>query len=541
MLNDLFKKECPGIYFSQRGVSIVHQGMGKIKHSLSVPYPVFDETEKKGISEDIFEVFKNRPTELVAFLTKAFRDARVEGGDVVVSLPPKDLIIRFFEMPNIPKKEIVAGIKFEMKKYIPFRIEDVSYDFQFRIKKKANIIEVILCGIRMASLNRYVELFKHLNLNVVAYEPGLFSLFRLLVIKRVISNDKSCVVLDYSNDEANILIAQDGFPYFTRDLKIFPAIDKTSGLPGENDSVLYRLINEVRVSMDYYRRQFLKRDIDDLIIVAASEQPGWEQEFGKELGLNVVPVYLSNIMGLQEDQNMFLSDYSKAFGAAQRMVRGSLVTINLKRTEQSKVSLAVTGITEEGILDIVTTFVEESKTSLIKGLIGGVIAFLIVFGIGFAKVFPLEKELSAVSVETTPLVPDVDMTNLDSIKASERSLFDKKKKFETLIEDYPFFHKKLVLLSEMMPEGVWLESFRYSLGPTSLFLTCSAYAEDEKDRSASIYKFVNNLKDNKEFTSDLPNIELVSYRENTYRAEGTDTDIYYMNFEVKCRAKEKKK
>ena len=157
MFGNLFKQDLSGIAFSSKGVVIVQQGGGKAKNYLSLPYPSFGDESSGILSDDIFEIFKDKEIELLAFMQKAIRDSRLDTRDVVVALPPKDLIIRFFEMPNIPRSEVLAGINFEMKKYIPFKIEELAYDFQYRVKQKANIIEVILCGIRQAPLEKYVN------------------------------------------------------------------------------------------------------------------------------------------------------------------------------------------------------------------------------------------------------------------------------------------------------------------------------------------------------------------------------------------------
>ncbi|OIO35824.1 MAG: hypothetical protein AUJ74_04990 [Candidatus Omnitrophica bacterium CG1_02_44_16] len=532
MLTNFFKKDIAGFFFSSKGVAIIQQAAGKIKNQLSVPYSIKSE-ETAGISpEDIFELFKNKETEMIAFLQKVIRDSRIDTSSVVVALPPKDLIIRFFEMPNIPRPEVFAGINFEMKKYIPFKIEELAYDFQYRVKQKANIIEVVLCGIKQDPIDKYIGLFKQLNLNVVAFEPALFSLFRLLVIKNKILSTRSYVILEFDQQEANILIAEKGFPYFTRDIKIIStaaAVKEEEGF----DAILFRLINEVRVSLDYYRRQFMKRDIDEMIVISNKSYSSWVDNFSKELGLKVSFVALNDLFKIKDVREEMLSDIAKAYGAALKIERPSLVTLNLGKTKEKddKLALAAAAPSGENLQILVTDFLKQSKVAIFKGLAAGFVIFLVAYGMSFSKLYPLEKQLVTVSVKQLPFLSGVDLSSLEGIQSSEKAFNEKQRDFSKLVGNNAFFYKKVLLLSRLMPAGVWLTGLDYSVDPPSLRLHCYSYDVDQKTRSENINKFILNLKGNIDFSRDMPSIELKSYREvNVGKA-------YYMQFDVICENK----
>jgi len=534
MLQNLFKKDLAGLYFSSKGLVLVEQSSGRIKNQLSQPYP-FSVEDTNMVSDDIFDVFKNKEEEMMAFLQKAIRDSRIDTSNIVVSLPPKDLIIRFFEMPNIPRTEVLAGINFEMKKYIPFKIEELAYDFQYRVRQKANIIEVVLCGIKQDPLERYVNLFKQLNLEPVAFEPGLFSLFRLLVIKNKINSQKSYVILEFDHKEANILIVEKGFPYFTRDIKLVftPGAGKTQE---DFDAILFRLINEVRVSLDYYKRQFLKKDVDEMFLISSTHYNNWVDNFTRELGLKVDFIPLSDIIAVKDIREDMLSDASKAFGAALRIERPSLITLNLwkarEKTEKAAAaSLALSGVTGVGVQEMILDFIKESKQSLIKGAVIALLIILFGYGAGSSKIYSLEKDLAAASVKQPPLLVGVDLTSLDSVKESETKFLEKNKDIENVSKKYTFFYKKLLLLPKFLPEGVWIDSLAYNENPAALRLSCYSYSDDLRVASENINKFIMNLKNSAEFVKDFPVIDLKSYREIN------KDDLFYMQFDIRCEQK----
>lgn len=531
MLTGIFRKEVAGLYFSSRHLTLVQQASGKIKNYLSQPFPV---PEDNLAYDDIFDCFKDKDMELLAFMQKALRDSRIEASQVIVSLPPKDLIVRFFEMPNIPRSEIVAGINFEIKKYVPFKIEELAFDFQYRVRQKANIIEVVLCGMKQAPLERYITLLEHLNLEVVSYEPGLFSLFRFLAIKNIILNQKSYVVLEFDSEGANILIADKGFPYFSRDIKLTPVSGGAKDAE-EFDALLFRLINEVRVSLDYYRRQFLKKDVDEMLIISPRVTSGWIDNFSKELGLKVAFLDLNELLqtgSVPEDQ---LSNLAKSFGAALKAHKPLLITLNLARFKEKPLSAAASliGSTRANMEQMVMDFLQESKAALIKGGIIGLLILAAAYGMGFSKSFPLEKELASATVRQPPLLPGIDVSSLEGLQASETQLIDKQRVFRKLTEDYAPFFKKLRVLPELAPEGVWLSSMYYTTEPDQIIMSCASYAQKEKLRSEKMYRFIENLKEDTVFSEHFSSIELRSFKEIK------DRDYFYLRFEVVCAKKTK--
>ncbi|MFH0877910.1 MAG: pilus assembly protein PilM [Candidatus Omnitrophota bacterium] len=527
ILNMFAKKDLAGIYFSARGLVITQQKAGRVKTLLCLPYPGVEGETSGAPSAEIFEIFKNREMEMIAFLQKALRDSKIDTQQIVVSLPPKDLIIRFFEMPNIPTSELVAGINFEMKKYIPFKIEELAFDFQYRIRQRANIIEVILCGMRQDPLDRYVNLFKQLNLTAVAFEPGLFSLFRLLVIKNKVSSQRSYVILEYDYPEANVLIVERGFPYFTRDIKLSAG---WTGEPSaeEMENILFRLVNEVRVSLDYYRRQFLKKEIDEMLIVSGRSTQHWADQFNKELGVKVSFSDLGDLLKSKDVRQDMLSDTSKALGAALRVERPFLITLNLSKVKVKGIEgpLQILVATFHDWLRIGMSSLKESKATLVKGFILAAAIMVVGYGYGFSKVFPLEKESRTVTVNQPPLLPEVDLTSLESIKASEAVFMAKERDFTQILKSLPVLYKKLEIFPRLMPQGIWLSNMDFSSVSGSWRLVCNSYWQDEKTMADNINVFVSNLKSSEEFQNIASSIDVTSVRQ--VQSQG----LTYIQFDV---------
>lgn len=529
MLNSLFKNDYAGIYFGAKSAAFVQISSGKVRNWFVQPYPVTTETGGGHVADDIFEVFKGREMEQIAFLQKAIRDSKIDTmSPVVISLPPKDLIIRFFEMPNIPHNEVAAGINFEIKKYIPFKIEELAYDYQYKVKSKANIIEVILCGMKQAPLDNYVKLLKQADVAGRNFEPALFSLFRLLVAKNKIAAQKSYVILEVNKEGANILISEKGFPYFTRDIRWVPGHGANIE---EGDNPVFRLVNEVRVSLDYYRRQFLKKEVDEMILISHLSTASLIDHFSKELGLKVTALDLESLVPVSGVDKEVLPELAKAYGAALRIEKPSLITLNLIGLKDKQGTPNKT-LSVEGTQQMALDFVVENKPALTKGLIMGFVILVIGYGMGFSKLFPLEKEKALATVQTLPLLTGVDLSSLEGVQASELSMINKEVALKKIVEESPFFYKELLSLSRLTPKGVWISRLSYM--ENMLSLSCYSYDPLDRTRADNMNLFVENLKKDGAFTKSYDNIELKSWREEEQQA-----DVVIISFEVVCSKKTK--
>ena len=335
----MFGKNTIGIFMGSEGLAIVETSSsgGKQKNHLYRPYPkdIIKPSGAVAPKDNIFNVFLDNEVEIVAFLQKSIRESRVniEKSDVVICVPSRDLIVRFFEIPRIPKKDLSASIGFEIKKYIPFRTEDITYDYQTHFQK--NIIEVLFTGIKNEDLEKYNSILTQLKFNVLAIEPSQFSLFRLLKIKRVISNKEAVVIVELDKEEGAISIVDNGIPCFSRDIKISSAAE-----PAEVDieTVSFRIVNEIRVSIDYFRRQFLRKGIDKIIVLSKKESKELNSTINKELSTSVQYQNPNDIFGAKDEYSL---DLAKALGASQRVSKPSSLIINLgKRKKGASLSLS---------------------------------------------------------------------------------------------------------------------------------------------------------------------------------------------------------
>ncbi|MDP2044014.1 MAG: pilus assembly protein PilM, partial [Candidatus Omnitrophota bacterium] len=201
-----------GIYFGTNTIGLVESKGKKLVNNVVIP--------QVNISAGDFEEKVPVDIKMIALLKDAFRTYRINSSAATICLSGQDLIIRTFEIPTLPQNELRSAINFEVKKYIPFKLEELVYDFQVESNKNNKTSMVLFVGAKKEVLDGYISVSNQLNLKVNAIEYSAFSLQRFLRLSGVQeSGVAACLCFDLNNeDEINFMVFKDGFPLFTRDI-----------------------------------------------------------------------------------------------------------------------------------------------------------------------------------------------------------------------------------------------------------------------------------------------------------------------------------
>ena len=66
---------------------------------------------------------------LIDTLQKTVRNQNFSTAEVYLSLPSREVIVRWFVIPFIKSSDIQGVVSFEARKYIPFPLEDLVYTY----------------------------------------------------------------------------------------------------------------------------------------------------------------------------------------------------------------------------------------------------------------------------------------------------------------------------------------------------------------------------------------------------------------------------
>lgn len=241
-----------------------------------------------------------------ALVRKSFRQANVEGKEVCLSLADRDFIIRSLEMPLMKKSEIESALIYEVEKYIPFKPEELVWDYQYNRLSKEKKIRVSFVGIRKNNLARTRRFLESMGLKAESIEPACLSLARIIKSDKNAKSLKNFVLLDLTSKEAYLTFFQGDLPVFNRYLSIE---EKEGRLDLDNFAEV------VSFSFQYFQREFKETKLDKFFLVTSEAgSEGMAAILEKSLSLEVKVLTPNELTSRQQSSVESL----KAFGAAVR-------------------------------------------------------------------------------------------------------------------------------------------------------------------------------------------------------------------------------
>ncbi|MDD4899918.1 MAG: pilus assembly protein PilM, partial [Candidatus Omnitrophica bacterium] len=330
-----------GIYFGPKLISIVESKSKKIINYLKIPRSSLTESDlEEKVPEDV---------KIVAVFTDELRKNKIDAKEVIVSLSGKDLIVRTFELPILPVSELVTAVNFEVKKYIPFKVEEIVSDFQVNIDKAANKSIVLFVGIKKDVLDKYLSIFKQLGIKVTNIEYSAFSILRFLKLSNI--GNKGVVALvsadSHEEDEANFTVLDNGFPVFSRDISLGSTEEaaKTGELAESGSSgALEKLKTEIRVSLDFFHRKFPMKKIENVVFITDESYRYDLEFFMKEMELPFAFIDIFKYIGKAQ---FFSLSFIKGYGASLAKTVVSALKLNLT-SQKTKGKPVVSGLKAEG-------------------------------------------------------------------------------------------------------------------------------------------------------------------------------------------------
>jgi len=487
-----------GIYFGPKAVEVSETKGRKLLNTIQIPL--------SGIAGN--ELDEKVPTEikLVAYFNDAFRKNKIEAKEAALCLSGKDLIIRTFEIPVLPKDELQGAIYFEAKKYIPFKVEDLISDYQVELDKLSRTNIVLFMGIKKDIFDKYFSILNQLNIKISTIEYSGFSILRALKLAGIKENGVISVFsFDHqAQDEINFTVLENGFPLFSRDIGLSSGpsdLDQAGG--GEAALSLDKLKTEIRVSLDYYHRKFPAKPLKNIFVFS---NPDWRQElevFVNELGLSSKFIDIARVVG---KPLAFSSGFMKSYSVAISKTVSTRIRLDLIRSK-SRVDKAP-ALSGPALVSLLKKVRIDFRFIAL-----GILVCIGVFAYGFFQEVPLKQELNSIMskrIKVGDIDPNASLETLNVISLKTRKTLAN---LDALIRKQLYVTEVLDIIPRSIPDGVWLTSFsldKRELKGTELILEGMSYLGESNDEFQAVNKFFNTLKENSLFSKYFKDISLVS-------------------------------
>ncbi len=264
-------------------------------------------------------------------LSKALLKAKSSSDQsAVISVAGQGVVSRYIELPLMNKSELESSMRFEIEKYVPFPLGEVSADYAVihEMREKAKMY-VLIAAAKNDLVAKKVNLAQEVNLNLKAVDLDCLALANFASEAAGLSGKGNCFgIINIGKSVSNIDILVDGIPYLSRDIFIggeditkkmvegleleYAEAEKLKNDPGQKkeelltiwDPVLNNLAAEIRVSLDYFEARN-NRAVDMIYITGGSSRlDGIEAYLNQLLAVNISKLDYTEKLKFDESVNI---------------------------------------------------------------------------------------------------------------------------------------------------------------------------------------------------------------------------------------------
>jgi len=464
--------------------------------------------------------FPHDPALLTQAIQQAIQKAGIESRSVSAAISGPDAVVRYFEMPLIPKSEWSEAVYFEAQKYVAFSVKNLYQDYEIFPDRPQKKLSVVFVGARQDDVDKMTSWLSAAGLKVVSVEPVATALLRVLKEAQPPKSSETQALIHAQEDgELHILICKNNILLLAQDYSISKLADGSLDF----DSFL----SEVRLSLNYFARNFRAEAIRKAVLFAGDKGP--LAEWGEKLkGEIQMPVEVINPLAAAGSKLAYSSGLVIAMGLALQKVAVGKKQTNLVPRE------VVVAVQKKGPMSSL-----EEKQMLLK--LAGIEAAALVALVLVTHFIFMGSQMSFKKTVDTFRMSQAKLASLPGGMASMQELNDKEvfltKKmgvFSSLIDKRAYLTLKMSELTKILPSHIDLTTINYqdtdlTEGKKRMQLRIEGRVQTDpsEDPLAVINQFVNNLKASEEVMRGMNQIRIASTRK-------LPDEGYSLAFAIEC-------
>lgn len=416
---------------------------------------------------------------------------------VTTTISEESVVLRRFTMPLVPAADRARAIRFEAKRHIPFKIDEVvSSCYIINEDHLNNQMEVLLAAAKKEEVSQAISLLTNAGLRVEKIEPVSLALVKALSATGQIDNPSLPVIIIHfrSSSRAYLLIAENGIPCTKKEISL--------SLPEGNTEE--QLLNEIRLSSTYYKRASPGKDFSKIILCGITAKPAWLDALQSLVSL---PLEIARPFSRLGGSDLPHPQLEVPVGLCCLRLSRPGIDLNLLPAELAPSPFSVKKIV---LLEVCIAVFILALSAVVQ----------------IPSILSLNRNIrSQIALKTSAQNKGLTTLSLKTLQYMETILQDKKNTLDNLRRGRINWYAKLKRLTQIIPEQIWLDSISISdflLPPGRRALTCAGFTYSP-DRQAEIEitnNFVRDLKQDKEFMKGFGSITLGSM--NKTSVDGRD-------------------
>ncbi|MDX1682412.1 MAG: type IV pilus assembly protein PilM, partial [Phycisphaeraceae bacterium] len=144
-------------------------------------------------------------------LDKFLSRHEVKGSSVVISVPGHMAFARFTKLPPVDPRNVPDIVKFEAQQQIPFRMDQVEWDYQTFSQPDSPDVEVGLFAITRDRINKHLANYSALGMTVDGITLSPLALFNAMAFDLELTPDSpGTILMDVGTSSTDVVIFDNG-------------------------------------------------------------------------------------------------------------------------------------------------------------------------------------------------------------------------------------------------------------------------------------------------------------------------------------------
>ncbi len=177
---------------------------------------------------------------------------------IFITITGVSTLYRTFLLPQLKQKDLSSAVQFEVKKVIPFPIEESVYDFRI-IQKiedlESNRVKVSLHAATKSNIQKQLASFQKLNIKIDKILHSQDTIGQLLGLLKDFDHKKSYILINIGRKVTEISFYHGKTLEFSRSSELSTDMLGTSGGTTKLEYFAEAIANEIQNSLDFYSGQ----------------------------------------------------------------------------------------------------------------------------------------------------------------------------------------------------------------------------------------------------------------------------------------------
>jgi type IV pilus assembly protein PilM len=154
----------------------------------------------------------NKEEERAKFITptlsKLFKEHRIKGREVVLSISGQTVFMRFVKLPPVDPAQVEQVVAFEAQQNVPFPIDEVTWDYQMMPNRASgNEAEAVIVAIKKEVLEAEVQAVERVGVKIRQVDVAPFALLNAFRYSEP-QTDECALIIDMGARSTNLVFVE---------------------------------------------------------------------------------------------------------------------------------------------------------------------------------------------------------------------------------------------------------------------------------------------------------------------------------------------